>query len=409
MHDRVRSDVVRRPQYPVGHLNGQLAGVVSRLRRSGRARGLSPRGSFGGRAPFGSRRGFALPLALVVFLVLAIGLTGSLAFATSERRVVDNTTLQEEAFFVAQDGLDQFLSNRSGLGLSGVPVAPETVSISVRGGTANIVLEQVRPEVGGDPALYLIRSTGVIDGPRSWDPPSRRTVAQLAEWQETTMLPNAGWTSLTGLHKGGTSGTISGVDNCGVSPSVAGISVPNPPGFSDSGNFDPEGSPPLQEVPTVQELIDQIGLDWEGIVNQSSLIPDVVLPGGSWPSFSDPDYWPVIHVTGDFSIPTTGRGILVVTGGHLTVDGGKTWSGIVLVGEHLISNGNNTVLGAVFTGLDAMLQADPQAWAETLGQNSVGNGNKIYQYDSCIIESALESFGGLRVLSDTWMDNWPAW
>ena len=70
--------------------------------------------------------------------------------------------------------------------------------------------------------------------------------------------------------------------------------------------------------------------------------------------FSDPDYSPIIHVAGDFSLPTTGRGILIVTGGGLTLSGNRTWEGIVMVGEHATSNGNNKVYGATYTGLGWM-------------------------------------------------------
>jgi hypothetical protein len=358
------------------------------------------------RARLRSRSGFAMPLTMLVLVVLAIGLTGGLTYVTSERRVIDNTTMQEDAFLIAQAGLDEFLSNRSGLGFSGMPGATESVTLDILDGEAEVVLERLRPQVDDDAALYVVRSTGVVPGPRTQDPDARRTVAQLAEWESATMEPNAGWTSLTGLHKNGTSGTISGEDRCGTAPDVAGVSVPDPPGFSKNGNFHPDGTPELEEWPSVDDLIDDIGIDWEGIVDQTALTPDVVIPGDSWPSFPS-GYWPVIFVTGDFSLPGTGRGVLIVTGGSLTISGNKTWEGIVLVGEHLTSNGNNKVYGTVYTGLDAILQDDPQAWAEDIGQNSLGNGNKTYQYDSCMIESAMTSFGGLRVIDNAWMDNWP--
>ena len=356
-----------------------------------------------------SRDGFAMPMTILVLLVLAVGLTGSFAFVTSERRVIDNITQQRNAFLTAQSGLDEFLSNRGGLGFSGIPAATETVTLNIRDGSADVVLERLRPQVGSDPALYVIRSTGVIPGPRAQDPDARRTVAQLAEWQSGTMTAKAGWVSLTGLVKNGNSGTISGEDRCNPSGlHVPGVSVPEDPGFTTNGNSDPEGNPPLEEWPDVDDLIGELGIDWPGIVNMTALTPDVVMPGDSWPSFSNSSYWPVIHHTGDLSLPSMGRGILIVTGGSLTINGNNTWEGIVLMGEHLISNGNGKVYGATYTGLDAILAADPQQRAEDLGQNSVGNGNKRFQYDSCMISSAMTSFGGLSVLDNVWMDNWPA-
>ena len=249
--------------------------------------------------------------------------------------MIDNITQQQNAFLTAQSGLDEFLSNRGGLGFSGIPGVTETITLNIRDGTAEVVLERLRPQLGGDPALYIIRSTGLIPGPRAQDPDARRTVAQLAEWQSGTMTAKAGWMSLTGLHKNGNSGTISGEDRCAVVPDVPGVSVPEDPGFTTSGNFEPDGTPPLEEYDDMQDLVDELGINWPGIADQSALTPDVVIPGGSWPSFSDPDYWPVIHVTGDYNLTSTGRGILIVTGGGLTINGNTTWEGIVLVGEHL--------------------------------------------------------------------------
>ena len=354
-----------------------------------------------------SRDGFAMPLTILVLVVLAVGLTGGLAFATSERRVIANIAQQETAFLVAQEGLDTFLSNRTELGFSGEPAASETVTLDLAEGSADVVLERLKPEAGNEPGLYIIRSTGTVPSARPEDPPARRTVAQMAKWQTSLVIPNAGWTSLTGLYKAGTAGTISGVDHCNAMPSVAGISVPDPPGYTQDGSFDPTGDPPLEEGGTVSDLIEELGIDWEGIVNHTALTPDIVIPGGTWPLFESSDYWPIIHVTGDFELPGSGQGILIVSGGSLSISGGRTWNGIVLVGRNLTSNGNNTVYGMVVTGLDAMLADDPQAWAQALGQNSVGNGNKIYQYDSCSIESATESLAGFEVLNNVWMDNWP--
>ena len=34
----------------------------------------------------------------------------------------------------------------------------------------------------------------------------------------------------------------------------------------------------------MEDLIEELAIDWPGIANQSALTPDVVIPGGSWPS-----------------------------------------------------------------------------------------------------------------------------
>lgn len=354
-----------------------------------------------------SRRGFVVPAVLVVLVALSISLTGALSFVTSEHNVVTNWEAQEDAFRIAQAGLDDFLANRVTYGFAtNPPGVLEAVDIPIEGGTAEVILERIRPATGNTAAMYVIRSTGVIPGPRPTDPDARRTVAQMATYQPGTMRVRAGWTSLTGLHKNGAAGTISGVDACGVEPTIAGVSVPTPPGMSTSGPFSPTGSPGLENLGTVQAAIDSVGVDWPNIRNQSAITPDIVIPGDSWPNFSNPNYWPVIHVTGNFSLPGNGRGVLIVTG-NLTINGNRRWDGIVLAGGRVTGNGNNRVIGATISGLDAMIQADPQAWAVSQGLNSVGNGNKTYQYSSCNVAQALGAFGGLRPIQNAWMDNWP--
>jgi type II secretory pathway pseudopilin PulG len=354
-----------------------------------------------------SRRGFVIPVILVVLVALSISLTGALSFVTSEQAVLTNLEAQEEAFRIAQTGLDEFFANRASLGFaSSPPGALESVDIPIGRGTAHVVLERIRAGSADTATVYVVRSTGIIPGPRPTDPDARRTVAQLATFQPATMRVRAGWTSLTGLHKNGAAGTISGVDHCGVAPTVAGVAVPTPPGMTTSGPFSPTGAPGLENLGSVEQAIDSLGIDWPGIRDQSALTPDIVIPGGSWPSFSNPNYWPVIHVTGNFSLPSTGRGILIVTG-NLTINGNRHWDGIVLAGQRVTGNGNNTVLGATISGLDAMIQNDPQAWANAQGRNSVGNGTKTYQYSSCNVAQALGAFGGLRPIQNAWMDNWP--
>ncbi|MEX0935890.1 MAG: hypothetical protein WD013_03225 [Gemmatimonadota bacterium] len=354
-----------------------------------------------------SRAGFAMPMTILVLVVVAISLAGSLSIVTSERRVIDNVQLQQEAFMLAQSGLDEFLTNRSGLGFTATPpAASESIELDIRNGTARVALERLRPATATTPAMYVVSSTGVIPGPRTQDPEARRTVAQLAFWQDAGMDAKAGWTTLTGLQKNGTAGTISGVDECGMQSDLPGVASPTNPGVTVSGNWEPDGDPPSEDMGTVQEAIDALGIDWEGIVNKTAILPTIEIPGDPWPSFADPDFWPIIHVTGDLSLPSTGRGILIVTG-DLTMGGSVRWEGIVLVGRHVTSNGNNRVYGTTYSGLNAMLQPDPEAWAAALGQNAVGNGNKLFVYDSCAVERALQAFGGLRIIENAWMDNWP--
>ena len=118
-----------------------------------------------------------------------------------------------------------------------------------------------------------------------------------------------------------------------------------------------------------------------------------------WPSsFSD---WPIVRVDGNRSLGPSddGRGILIVTG-DLTLNGSFVWEGIMLVGGTITSDGYNNVYGTAVTGLNVQL-------GMSVGESDIGNGNKIFQYDSCAIDNALNSAASLRLLPNAWVDNWP--
>ena len=88
--------------------------------------------------------------------------------------------------------------------------------------------------------------------------------------------------------------------------------------------------------------------------------------------------------------------------GNLTLNGNTNWNGILLVGGTLTSNGNNKVYGATFTGLNIKL-------GMSVATQSLGNGNKTYQYDSCEIANALMPFAGWSRLGNAWVDTWPSY
>ncbi len=353
--------------------------------------------------------GFALPMAVFVTAVLSIALAATYSVSIAERRVIQNTMAQVDAFGLAESGLELFLTNRGSLGFTDAPPAPyESTQVDLPGGFANVVLERVRPAMDTTPALYIIRSHGVQTTPTSSRTPvGERTVAQYAFWQVASMETRAAFVALTGMHKNGASGVISGEDNCGDSLDLAGVSVPMPPGYTQDGGGSPvpDGDPPIEDLGSYGQAIDSISIDWPGIVAGTAIIPDVTIPSDPWPSFADPNYWPVIRLEGDASLPGSGRGVLIVTG-NLTMDGGLLWEGIILVGRHMIGNGNNRVHGAMLTGLDLMLTDNPDSLGAAIGKNSIANGNKRFRYDSCQIAEALLRFNGLRSIPNAWMDNW---
>ena len=367
-----------------------------------------------------NRRGFALPMAIFVIAILTVTVAASFIATGSERRIVDSQEAQSRAYNVAQAGLERYLADRSTLlGFNGEPTAaelsdattPRDLTIPVGTNTATVRIYKVRASSGTPgqptyiPALYAVRSIGADGSGRyTGTGAARRTVGQLVNYVQGNLGVLAGWTSLSGLRKSGSSGTLSGTDNCGKSAAVAGIAVPDG-GFSGN-DAAISGNPAIKYLGTQTQTNAQVKINWDAIKTKNAIPADFV---NSWPTatqYANPSFWPVIHWTGDVTvalpkITDDQRGMLIVDG-DLTIGGDTKWNGIILVGGNITSNGNNTVYGAVVTGLDEKLGEDVIA-------NDVGNGTKIYQYDSCNVEKATASMGTLRPMVNTWTDNWKSY
>jgi len=351
------------------------------------------------------RRGFAIPIALLVIAALTIMIAGGFSLVSAERRSVADQKSQISAFRIAEQGLEIFLVRRDSLmaghpGFSHVPGAtPDTAVIPMTGGTATVTLTRLRPVKGSQSGLYVVRSRGVeTAGAYAGTPQGVRTVAQYALWEPAPMQVLAGWTALSGLQKNGGAGTLGGIDLCGDSASVAGVVVPVNPGYT--GKTVAVGDPPVDSVAP-----DSVAIDWNGIINGGAITPSIIMPGSTWPtaamvaSFADTlsIYYPIIRVNGDFVLPSSGTGMLIVTG-SLTLNGNVGWRGVLLVGNDITSNGNNGIAGATVSGLNVKLG--------TYVPGSIANGTKQYNYDSCEVAKSTTAMGALVTLRNTWVDNW---
>ncbi len=349
------------------------------------------------------RRGIALPITLLVLILLAVLLAAGFTALGAERRVNANADAEVGAFTLAESGLELFLTERDSLGFTtSPPAASESARVTLRGGYADVVLTRVRMDTVVKRYGYAVRAHGVsTGGALTGTPRAERTVAEYAVWQPATMKTWASFTSLSGLHKNGGSAMGSGADLCGLAPAVAGVAVPTTPGYSQNGgSLAPQGSPPVLDVaPTPAQMADSININWAGITNGTAMTPDVTIPPGTWPtSFTN---WPTILVNGDYTLPGSGQGTLIVTG-NLTMNGSTAWDGLVLVGNNVTSNGSNTVDGALVTGLNVLL-------GDSVPQGSVGNGVKHINYDSCYLASALNKYSTFTGFTNAWVDNWPGY
>jgi hypothetical protein len=364
-----------------------------------------------------NRKGFALPMAILVIAVITAALAA--AFMATNAEIATNQAQKgtERAFAIAQNGLQQFLVRRSESGwcqYCGSPptATAESTKVASNGGYAWVVSRRVHPSSGtNDPGYYFITSTGVdtttkmsAGGGTIY---ATRTVGMYAKWNSQIIHVLAGWTSLSGIQKNGSAGVISGIDQCGADTSVAGASVPEG-GWSSNGHFTPTGNPPLDTTKTQNQLASALHIDWAGIMN-GDMPADVEIPPGSFPSstqFADTSYWPTIRIhTNGYSLPRAGRGIIIADS-NFVISGSNMWDGIILVGGGLTSNGNNTTSGATISGLNVLLGGYADSGVVNgLADTSTANGTKSYVYNSCNVLRAGKGLQGYVAYPNTWLDN----
>lgn len=345
------------------------------------------------------RDGFAIPMAILLIGIITAGVVGAFARVESEQAVVDDRHRETDAYALAEAGLNQYFSMRRGL--------PRDTTLTLPGGEAEIHVELVREEVD-KAALYAVRSTGrpFVSGRAA---PASHDIVQLAWFRRGDMQVHSAWTSISGLLKNGNAGALSGYDKCGTEfmtgcvcqPAKAGVAVPT--GEYDGKTNPVEGDPPILEMGSREQMADQINIDWDAIVNHDALSADYRIPPDAWPyaAFADTSFWPTIYIEGNTSLPSNGRGTLIVRG-DLTLGGGDEWTGIVLVGGKITDNGQGHIRGAVVSGLNIKI-------GETVDASSRANGTKTYDYDSCAVTRAATEQSTLRPMRNTWMDNWAAY
>lgn len=363
----------------------------------------------------GSRAGFALPMVMIIVFVLAAALAAGFVLTRSERAIDDAGRSDIFAQSNAETAMQRAMNDRAGLGLaSGVPPATDSVRVTLPNGVADVIVIQVRPVVGSEPAVYLVRAHGFSSASRVANAPDAQyTTAQLAIWQKGTMTVKSAFTSITGIAKNGSTGTIDGNDDCGGAP-VAGVAVPQSPGYTQSGGSISSvlsGSPLIDSTlgATPAAMAAAVPVDWNSIVNGGAITPDFTCtwdgtgcPTSAWFA-ANPTAFPTIMVDNDttaahaFTI-NPGRGFLIIKGSAI-VGGNDVWNGVVLIGGTITSNGNNTIAGALVTGLNVQL-----GWPVPV--NAIGNGTKDFSYNSCNVSSAVASMGRLRPYKNTWFNTY---
>jgi hypothetical protein len=369
------------------------------------------------------RRGFALPMTIMVIVVLTAALTS--AFVATASETTTNTALrgQNRAFMVAQMGLERFLEAPDELALcptcDTLRTAPSVEKFGrlIEGDSVYITVTRVRHQSSRTvPAVYFIQARGIdkrskMSG-RLANVDAERSVGLYAQWNTNTMQVLSAWTSLTGLKKQGTSGLLSGIDECGKEPTIAGTTVGKGDLHYSGAPTWAEGEPKIDTTKTAAALAESMQIDWEQIIYGDAMPATITVPDQPFPSLAwfeaDTSRWPVIRIrTRNYALPNKGRGVIIAEG-DFTISGSDMWDGIIMVGGKLTSNGNNTVAGATISGLNVLLPGNVPASTSEFDDASAG-GNKTYVYSSCKVARATKSLQSYKVLANTWADNLPSW
>ena len=348
------------------------------------------------------RRGFALPVVILVLFILTSAIATGIMLMRNERRLNDDGDELLRARLLAESGLQRAIGDRTALGLLEVPTANDSVRVTVSGsGYYDVTSTIIRPAASPIPSLVLLRSHAVISRAKVASMPTANyTVSVMARGPSLSAaaawtIPG-GWTSPNGVNVSGRSATYSGIDGCATNPrNVAGMSVPtmalDKTGFEGSTTV-LRGSPLLDTLAaTAAKAADSVPINWAELRVGTGITPTftVTSSGSGFPSAAyftaNPSAWPLIFINnpgGTFSSwPNyTVRGLVIVVG-NLVINGNASFQGLIVAGGYVNMDGTSTFQGALITGLDYQIGGIPQP-------NEL-RGTKTTQYNSCYVSSAL--------------------
>ncbi len=366
---------------------------------------------------FADRRGASLLTVLLLVFLMMTGIFGAYLRTSVERRLAMDGAAQVDALALAETGIDRYLA-----GVTTLPTSlPDSQTYALAGGTAVVTLRALRLAATDTTLVLISRGQSTTNRYASSAAMASRTVTQVVRWSSSASLSlPAAFVSLVPVHKNGNSGSLDGNDACTTPPAplaaIPGVAVPSTSATDTSVAYSGKtapisgstGSNPFNlgtPGPTGTAAA-SLDVDWAGIVNRTAIVPTYYYKtsaptSGSWPTSGQlsGSHWPVTFVDGNVSLPSDGQGILIVTG-DLTVNGSNQWDGIVLVGGTITSNGNNHFYGAVITGLNVKL-------GQTVSDQSIANGTKIFQYNSCDVAHSLTAFAGWSRIPNARTDNYP--
>lgn len=370
---------------------------------------------FGSHAPRersdGREDGFALLVSLIAIVGLTALATGGFFLANSERKTSSNHHATVEAFYLANAGLNQFLADWKGTPPRGTATLR---SYDYADGSA-VVSTTFMGFKDDDPdaPMYRVASTGRYDPTGNGDA-VERTVGNVTVLNKNQIkTPPAPLTSGPGVTKNGSSGKLSGVDECGQQSSRPGVVVPE--GGWDFNGSDAEqdslidGNPDGEPVETTNPFGSEITAEWwQSMLDETGILHDYVVGGDSgnaFPDLSDADM-PVTYIDEDsytLGSGESGEGLLIVRG-DVTLKGGFEWDGIIMAGGALTDNGVGQIEGGMVTGLNILLgdESVSNDDLEDTSDDDTLNGTKKFLFHSCYIDQLKNKNAVMLELSGTW-------
>lgn len=361
-------------------------------------------------SPIQKQEGFALSVVIFALAVLAVLSTAGFFIARQETRIAVATKRATHAFYVAETGAMEVLSEWDADRFSRMATwSSATVTDRLGDGVWSVDVTRLSHR------LYFLLANGKSTAGEAGYGGAGRALGFVAKVESALIDPQAALTTVGDLTVGGSS-QIDGTDISPAAwtgycdptkPAKPGVLVDSLSNISIEGRkASAEGSPPFAEDNTLtsDSLLTFGDQEWEDLVALATLTlhdgsvitqtyPDSTLVDGSYVcgtsnplNWGDPfnpggacgRYFPVIYAAGDLTIQAhdSGQGILLVEG-NLTFKGGFEFFGPVIVRESVLTEGT----GGHFNG--GLIAANVDLSASTV------LGDALVQYSSCSVERAI--------------------
>jgi hypothetical protein len=379
------------------------------------------------------RDGFALAAAILAMVLIGALVTAGFIAASQENRMGQSTRVANEAFYIAQAGLDSVVGSWRTAEYTAVPATGLTVgpvSVGAGGRVFGSYTGEVRP-LGG--RLFLISSTGTTANQGRFSG-AERALALLVRTRTMDMHMDRALQVNGNLSVGGNSlvngndrvpGGWGGLD-CEDRGQVNAIVADDDSNIEVFGSGEISGPTERTTLTTedftvfgdvtYQDLVDMARAGGKSFPHGANVHPQPVVTDGRcvttvMSNWGDPrsqasacfSYFPVIHAAGDLHLPSqsVGQGILLVDG-DLHVTGRMQFFGIVIVRGNLQSTGTGGHLnGVTLVGGQSLIELNPNDESHALG-------NSLVQYSSCAIERAIRENDqisrGVPVFARSWVD-----